>query len=910
MWIKRVEISDYRLFDRLSVSFGPGLNIIHGPNESGKSTLVHAIKTGLTLRSRVTGRHLERIRRRGGSAPEVVIEFVRGKTLYQVKKRFAGQQGTTRLACRSEGGATEVLTGTEAEERLQVVLGLAAVARARKKTDHLGIWPLVWLEQGRSPLAPAEDLNSDARDLLSTHLERLSGTVLSGSGGRELERAVDREYARFFTPSGRQATSANAPLVVARNEHCEAQKRLEALEQQARGYEEDIREYVRLTGEIDRLERELPATRRALAENELTLARVEKLEGKRKDIEARIHLMELEQKQVLERLDVRQKLEERIQEAEEEARGARAKLEESRRALAEHRASRRALREDVVRLETLVEKEKSRCAAVRARLDLLENQASLARVRKNLEQARGYHDRKLELEVLLTRNRISSEAVERLEALQEQAHKARVALESAAAGVHLRALRPVRVARVGEAPATMEAGETREVHVVEPTTFVVEDLLEVEVVPGGKDLAMLTRRVDEAEKALREALAAHDVASVQGARSRLERVRDLERELESHDKLLHVVAPEGLEPLRQQEIEFEQAVQEARERFKQRLDPGDSPLPDERGMLERLEQDLSGRLGELERELEKARARLNDHQIVEARLEHAVQLAGQKEENARAAAASARKDLEENQRRHGSDEEVRAVLAEVGRGLEQARGELVGVEREIAAQEPERAQLDAERLKRAVAQLEQELRTKEGRRKLLEGATTSVDLVGLHERVDRARAELEETRRKVARYESRARAVALLRETLGRCREATRQTYMGPLKRRLQPMLQLLFPEAELELGEGFEFEVVRRGGEAFSFDELSMGTREQLAVTTRLAMAQVLAGEEDTLCVVLDDALTASDDDRFASMASVLTLAGKTLQILLFTWDWTRYKSLAVPDQCVDLAVHSPGGA
>jgi len=53
-----VTVRNYRVHKELTVRFGPGLTVIAGPNESGKSTLVEAIHHALFLRSRT---HLYRV---------------------------------------------------------------------------------------------------------------------------------------------------------------------------------------------------------------------------------------------------------------------------------------------------------------------------------------------------------------------------------------------------------------------------------------------------------------------------------------------------------------------------------------------------------------------------------------------------------------------------------------------------------------------------------------------------------------------------------------------------------------------------------------------------------------------------------------------------------------------------------
>ena len=43
MWIKNIELKNYRNYDNLNVTFSDALNIIYGLNGSGKTNLIEAI---------------------------------------------------------------------------------------------------------------------------------------------------------------------------------------------------------------------------------------------------------------------------------------------------------------------------------------------------------------------------------------------------------------------------------------------------------------------------------------------------------------------------------------------------------------------------------------------------------------------------------------------------------------------------------------------------------------------------------------------------------------------------------------------------------------------------------------------------------------------------------------------------
>ena len=49
MRLHRLRIASFAAIGNVDVEFGPGLNVLYGPNDLGKSTLVAAIRLGLLL---------------------------------------------------------------------------------------------------------------------------------------------------------------------------------------------------------------------------------------------------------------------------------------------------------------------------------------------------------------------------------------------------------------------------------------------------------------------------------------------------------------------------------------------------------------------------------------------------------------------------------------------------------------------------------------------------------------------------------------------------------------------------------------------------------------------------------------------------------------------------------------------
>jgi uncharacterized protein YhaN len=112
-----------------------------------------------------------------------------------------------------------------------------------------------------------------------------------------------------------------------------------------------------------------------------------------------------------------------------------------------------------------------------------------------------------------------------------------------------------------------------------------------------------------------------------------------------------------------------------------------------------------------------------------------------------------------------------------------------------------------------------------------------------------------------------------------------RTATMLPLTRRVAPKIGALLPGASVECDDGFRITTVsRRDGLPEPFGLLSDGTREQIAVITRLAYAEMLADQGWPATVILDDALAFSDGVRMEQMFDVLAQSATRVQVLVLT--------------------------
>jgi uncharacterized protein YhaN len=165
---------------------------------------------------------------------------------------------------------------------------------------------------------------------------------------------------------------------------------------------------------------------------------------------------------------------------------------------------------------------------------------------------------------------------------------------------------------------------------------------------------------------------------------------------------------------------------------------------------------------------------------------------------------------------------------------------------------------------------------------------------GRQGRLDEAQAELERARAEYARVQERAQSAELLRTTMIRHRDNTRQRYVQPYRAELERLGREVFgPSFEVDVDTELSIQTRTLDGCTVPYDSLSGGAKEQLGILARLAGAALVA-KEDTVPVIIDDALGFSDPDRLDRMSGVLNTVGDRGQVIVLTCTPGRYDGVA----------------
>lgn len=866
MRLKAIELDQVGTFSapvRLD-AIAPGLNVLAGANELGKSTLLRGLTALFTEQHRTTRQALRDLRPYGGGAPRMACTFELDGRLWHLEKRYLAAH----QASLEQLDGPEHYIGADAENRLAELLG--------QDSGRAGALPLLWVGQDTGTTLP--EVAPGVRHALGQTLAA-EADVTSGVGpAQAVLAAVEAELEQLVTKTGRPRKNGVFAGLIA--EHGDVAGLLDAARAKARDAEQRLEKL----GEAQRVAADL-------ADPE-TVARHQALLG---DLEGRLHQAREAQRQL-------DQLSERVAFLEKQHRQAQATLADYDAGLREREEVAAAVAAASADLSSI----EGRSAEVNARWRQAQDAVAVEQERTGMLRDQLEH---------LRRSHARAERQERLRQLDErhlrlatldrdidritQDQQDLVWPDDAPANVRRAALDLERLQARQQASAlrlrfTYEAGRSSgfsvdgsvvadgsDVTADGPVTIAVEGVGRVDVIPGGSEaLAALARDLEVAQATLAAAFAAMGATDLADAEQREQRRLDLRNARQLLISERDGLVPEGADRLaaeiahlRHQEDQADalsdgtivegggealcpeqvaQALAAAREK-QTKVAAACEALQSEASALEQ-------RRAVLTAELDLRRARQ-----VELDAKYA------KADGPDGAAAPR--------------DELLALASNSGDALNAARRDRLAVEQVAMAPDAladlERTIADhraaAEQRAARLAATRQDISHLEGllARDFEDGTGDRVQ--ALQERFEELDARLRDTQRHIA-------ALQLLAGELAAEIAQRRDTIARPLVHRLTGLAAPIWPGAEIPLSSDLTVDGLSRCGHKEIADAISTGTREQVAVLARLAYAGLLAQGGGAVPVILDDPLVFSDDARLDVLFETMADVARDLQIIVLT--------------------------
>ena len=868
MKIRAFELTNLRRFagQRARIEgIGDGITVLSEPNEFGKSTFFDALHALFFQPHRSQKAPVKALQPHAGGAPEAALEIDLPEGRFRLEKRWLSRP----MARVLDGAGRLIAQEDEAEAWIERLTGQGLA----------GPSGLLWVRQGLLGLDPegntAAEKNERERALVARRdlLSSVAGEIEMMTGGRRMDQVssrVNEALSQLATATLRPRAGGEWARAVDEAALLAGQRR--ALEEKAARLTGDLR---RRAGLLDQL-RKL-ADPETLARDTAALAGARQAHeaaqshaGKVRKAEDALRLAELTAAQgaaAMERLQgLRSRLNAAIA-AQGEAQSVLVRCEgllhDARAgeavAVSAHEAARAAaralsLRWDCAQRARLSRAAREKVAEVGARLEKAEA------LRAGIEQNRAI--------------RAGIRVTPALLAAVEEALGARdrlaVLLEARLVSVQFRYEGAVRVRFEGQ-----EVGADP-VRLHQAARFDLPGIGTMEVDPGAAADNDAGAQLAKAEAALAQALVACGAADPVAARQAQAEAVRLDGLIANARAMLEALAPEGLERLREALAVARGEASEAPE-----AEGEEATLPELEAALQKAKAEEEACLAR-RHEAETRRAAASENRAV---AQAAQQAAARTLEAAQAEAgdpvelAARLMNLSEAQRAHEADKEAKA------RALEECRA--VAPDLETSAAALQRLQSVHEQRQKDQSRLGTELAG-------VNGSIGALADEGIEEALDEVRGREEAALARAGRYEQEVRALARLRAALDEARRAAREAYFGPVLHELEPLLAILHPGAALQIDDESLLPVaLTRDGQEERFDILSGGTREQLAILTRLAFARLFARSGRPVPVILDDALVHSDDDRIEAMFTALHRVARDQQIIVLTCRQRAFTSL-----------------
>ena len=856
MRLRSIELTNVRRFaaQRARISgISDGITVLSEPNEFGKSTFFDAIHAVFFERHGSRNAAIKALQPHAGGAPEVAVEVDLPEGRFRITKRWISKpqaqvhDATGRLIAQAD----------EAEAWIDRLMGGGLA----------GPSGLLWVRQGLMGLE-SDDKRERERDLSARRdlMSSVAGEIDMMTGGRRMDAVIDRvaeALAKLATDGGRPKAGgewkrAQDEAAALAAEEAVLRPRAERLSGDLARRSEVNRTLIRLTDPADAALRAQALTE-AQAAHQAALAHQAEVEK----AETALRLARLDADRSGQEIAAAETLAARVSaaqtaltKAEDAATAARARADDlgQRDRVATEAAEAIALktRDLLARLQAATRAETVQAAKAQAE-DLQRRLDRASGLQATLDQTRAQ----------LARITVTARMIEAADKAQSALDLARARAEAQA--VMVEACPDGAPAVLNEAP--MPAGP---VPILAAADLTLPGFGSLRIDPGA---GHSSDTITQAEQALARQLAEAQVESLPAARRQLAEAQRLEAEAKQAAALLAEVAPDGVDTLRSA---LARAVVAA----------ADAPDTVEDATA------LTVALAEAEDAEQAARA------AAKAAHDLAVE-AGITRAGAEANRATAARQLADARAEAGEEAALAARIAEL-KAREPALADVVTTAdralQTLRAAAPDLATAEA-RLTRAKGAFDQARLAEQKAREDLASLNATISAFaeeGIEERLATIAGDRAEAEARAARYEAEVRAMTRLRRAMDEARTKAREAYFGPVLRELQPLLAILHPGAQLTIDDTSLLPAtLTRNGQPEALEILSGGTREQVAILTRLAFARLFAASGRPVPIILDDALVHSDDDRIEAMFDALHRTARDQQILVLTCRQRAFSAL-----------------
>ncbi|MDZ4836865.1 MAG: AAA family ATPase [Candidatus Melainabacteria bacterium] len=871
MLIRRIEIKNFRRLIGPVVIDGlkEGINVIAGDNEEGKSTLLHALQAALFQRHNSTSQQVRDFMPYNCMVrPEVSVHFELDSKKYSIQKGFCTKPYLAEFC-----SPTGTFQGAEAEEKVRELFKLPVKGKKVGESDP-GLWGLLWLEQDSA--SKGLGTTEGGKESLMKVLESDLSDVLGGQAGRALLKQISFQHSQYFTPSTNKE----------KGDYKEARDRSSSVSQQydecRTKHEQYKRKLIELAERQDALakhqrEKTLENAKAEVEQAALEVTRIEKLAlevdaSKQAERSALLEYQNLKGKfDTRTELSARKLVLETALAAQEAAiKTAQAEVDQSQKAL-------EVLRSDYLAAEAALQSAAIECQRAEKREELTKLLSARAALAKQIQSV---EELQIQLEsdtASAAKISIDQNSLQALRSLETQKNEAETRADMTATKLVL------RPSGSNEALIGNEKIASEEISLTEKTTINFKDWGELDVMPGGEDIAERVRSAESKRSELLSALAKLGVATVEEAQELWDKRKQFLNDIASvKQQIVTICGIDRPEVLKKNFQKLDEDIKSRGDNSGEEAAPPAGELSELRIVRDKAQQ--SEKASKTAYEAGKELLSKKTAEITKLGLEKNTTITSLSEVTAQLKELCA-EDLDKQ----------RATLVEAEQKHSTARTETERKVLELTQANPEEKKSKHVQCKTKCTQIEAVINKLNTEKITLTADINAEGKAGLGEELERLQGEKELAESHFKRVERKALALKLLNQVLTNAESEAKDQFLEPVLAKLNPHLQTVFPGAQLILdNQDVEISRLKRNGVEENYTSLSVGTREQLSVLMRLSIAGLMKEKGQPCVVVLDDALVYSDDGRIAKMKKVLQTVAADMQVIVLTCRLRDYTDLA----------------
>ena len=890
------QVENVRIHSNLSIDFSPGITLIGGANESGKSSLIDALHRTLFLKATASGAPIESLRSKLYLGhPTVQIKFEVKDEIYILRKSFTGSNGQAMLLNETKG---KQLYGAIAEESLASLLGVKESLSSKQVNTILpSRWAHLWVMQGSS----GKDLFKEDKsyydfDSLLRQLEEKGGAVIQQSAqDQRVVKQIDKEIELNFTS---RSVKKNSALWQRQNEFEKAKQKMEITLSKLKEYELASTELLEITKKIEQLNISLPKLFEK--KNTITL-KVEAL----KQLKNGISLTKKELEPIQLRYDILQKSLKTIFKLQEEITTKEKALVTLRNKQNEQKARELILIQELQTKQRIYSTLKDNLQKVDQRRNLLQLLIEQFRLKEMISSLKSFlrkSEKNLEIRTELEQQIKSLPKINRqeLKFLHSLNQKLRDTLtRQAAMATGIKVLRSNQVIRLNG--QDLNIGNQK----LLSQTFQIDvgDNVSFEITPGGSDtLNNLQSKYKNQEKDLESALSKLGIESIPMAENYFEQRVTFDQRLSSLEKVTREdiktkqIELEKLE-LKTLDIEKQLVVYDScfKDLFKENPHPQTATGIDD--LYQKIKQTFihnTKAFDHADKDLVLAQSNLqkfNKNQIEE-------------ESNSKVIESqlnALKQNLSILEKEYKNIELLKTQINTLNNQIKELETRLDTQKNQLKSLEDIDISNELLKIESEIQSLEKEKETFVSERGAAKKTCENISSSNPYEACEKAKVQLETARIDYETLKRLTDSHKLLQELFCNAQLDLSIRYTKPLLQSINNFLKCFISESPIadlsfDQANGFGGLKLLRGKEFYDFDQLSGGMKEQLTAALRLSIADVLKSQHDgCLPLVFDDAFTNSDPKRVEVVKKMLQSAvDNGLQIILLTCDPNAYEKFA----------------